>query len=355
MSRSADRARDAVFGKAADVLSLETEELTARWWAVFQRRLANRGEPSPPDELEADVALMVKGIAAVLVDPWSYRSFIPSAENGHLGQRVAQKHIVAGETLAATLDGYMRLRRELFEATRDVFRRGDQHFFDLMVRVNRCIDRIICDIAQEYASAIRAESQRPAGATAEGAVEVFRIPEYLEDAMAAIDALGREPELLALPAEEREKAKLAAAGLAGLPARRHLFRGFETERLTPHRLACRVTIARNNVDYIGEAEGPDVPLLRAEITARATLDAIRKAEDSVVQLALQGAKVLRVFDRRLVVAGVYGFKGRRDVVSLVGAGPVSESVEHAATLAVLQATNRWVPLMATQEEEEEQE
>jgi diguanylate cyclase (GGDEF)-like protein len=47
-------------------------------------------------------------------------------------------------------------------ASRDVFRDSDRPFFDLMTRLNRCIDRILFAIAQGYFSAFQAEIEKQA-------------------------------------------------------------------------------------------------------------------------------------------------------------------------------------------------
>lgn len=125
-----------------------------------------------------------------------------------------------------------------------------------------------------------------------------------------------------------------------VPRRRHLYLGFESSRVPPRGFRCRVMIQLDGNEYIGEAEGPEIPGVRAEITARAMLDALQKAEGDRVELALLGARVLRVFDRPVAVVGVYGLDDQ--VRPLIGACLVRESIEQAAALATLQATNRWV-------------
>jgi hypothetical protein len=129
--------------------------------------------------------------------------------------------------------------------------------------------------------------------------------------------------------------------------RRHLFRGLDTEHVAPHRFRARVRIALGDREFEGESAGADVPGARAEVAARAALAALQEAEDAGFELSLQGAKVVRAFDRKLVVVGVYALRGR-DVTSLVGAALVRDSVEQAGVHAALQATNRWVTWAASQ-------
>ena len=162
MARSPDRARQAVFNKAATALSHDTDEMAARWAAAFQRRVSERGEAFPTDHMEEDVEALVKGVATVLQEPWTYRSFIGSGENHNIGVRIAEKHVQAGGTLTSALEAYMRLRQALIMASRDVFRESDRPFFDLMTRMNRCIDRVLFAIAEGYFAAFQGEIEKQA-------------------------------------------------------------------------------------------------------------------------------------------------------------------------------------------------
>ncbi len=162
MVKSPKRAREAVFGKAAAALNLDTDEMAARWAAAFRRRVSERGEPFPVENLEEDVEALVKGVAGVLQNPWSYRSFLGTGENQRIGRRIAGKHVQAGGSLISALEAYMRLRQAMILASRDVFRDSDRPFFDLMTRLNRCIDRILFAIAEGYFSAFQAEVEKQA-------------------------------------------------------------------------------------------------------------------------------------------------------------------------------------------------
>ena len=133
---------------------------------------------------------------------------------------------------------------------------------------------------------------------------------------------------------------------AGPVHRRHLYRGFESARLIPHRFHARVRVGLGDQEFVGEAEGADVPGARVDVAARATLVALQNAEANRVELALQGAKLVRAFDRSVVVVGIYGLKGR-EVTFLVGASLARDSIEHAAILATLQATGRWLAWAAS--------
>jgi len=162
MSRSPKRAREAVFSKAADALNQDTAKLAADWAEAFERRVSERGEPFPYGGLQTDVEALVKGVSAVLCDPRDYRSFLGDGANQQIGRRLAEKHVQAGGTLISALEAYMRLRQAMILASRDVFRDSDRPFFDLMTRLNRCIDRILFAIAQGYFSAFQAEIEKQA-------------------------------------------------------------------------------------------------------------------------------------------------------------------------------------------------
>ena len=86
-------------------------------------------------------------------------------------------------------------------------------------------------------------------------------------------------------------------------------------------------------------EGVDEARSRVQLAARAAVKAIEKdlVDSGVV---LEGVRVVEAFDRKLVLAGVHGVGGRTSQM-LVGTCEVKESIEQAAVLAVLDATNRW--------------
>ncbi len=146
-------------------------------------------------------------------------------------------------------------------------------------------------------------------------------------------------------APEQELIRATAALAPGIPRRRYIFRSAESERLTPRLCRCRVTVVSAGGEITGEAEGPDIRGMRAEIAARAALDALNKAERGKVALALKGARVLRVFGTPIVVVGVYGLN-TGEGTPLVGACFVHTSVEQSAILATLQAADRWLAYQA---------
>ncbi len=162
MSRSPERARDAVFNKAASALNLDTDEMASLWAEAYQRRVSGREEPFPKITIQDDVAELISGIVSVLHNPWNYRTFIGEGDNEKIGRRIAEKHVKAGGSLTSALEAYMRLRQALILASRDVFRESDRPFFDLMTRLNRCIDRVLFAISEGYFEAFQAEIEKQA-------------------------------------------------------------------------------------------------------------------------------------------------------------------------------------------------
>ncbi|UCC74805.1 MAG: hypothetical protein JSV86_09730 [Gemmatimonadota bacterium] len=146
-------------------------------------------------------------------------------------------------------------------------------------------------------------------------------------------------------APEQELMRATAALAPGIPRRRYIFKSTESERVSPRVYRCRVTIVSAAGEFKGKSEGPDIRAVKAEIAARAALDALNKAEGGKVVLALKGARVLRVFESPIVVVGVYGLN-TGESAPLIGACMVHNSVEQAAILATLQAADRWLAWQA---------
>jgi len=147
-------------------------------------------------------------------------------------------------------------------------------------------------------------------------------------------------------AQTQGKSASAAAGkiigigqLTGV--RRYLFEGYELERKMPQQIVCRVRLRLDEQEYIGIAEGTDIERGRLNSAAEAVLNALEQAEEKEVSFALDGVKLIEVFDLPVVVSAVYGLSGRTRTY-LAGAAPITDSPEHAAILATLKATNRWI-------------
>ena len=121
--------------------------------------------------------------------------------------------------------------------------------------------------------------------------------------------------------------------------RRVYFEDVEVRRSRSRGVACRVTLRKGEESHVGEAEGPETERTRAELAARATLQALAQAEEFA--LALEGVRTIDAFDREFVFVGVTA-RLARDSVLLTGSCEIRDSVETASALAVLDATNRWI-------------
>jgi hypothetical protein len=146
-------------------------------------------------------------------------------------------------------------------------------------------------------------------------------------------------------AQTQGSGESAAAKIIGIGqltgVRRYLFDGYEFERKMPQSIICRVRLRLEDKEFLGESEGTDVERGRLNAAAQAVLTALEMAEENEIGFALDGVKLIDVFDLPVVVAAIYGLSGRTRTY-LAGAAPVTESPEHAAILATLKATNRWI-------------
>ena len=140
------------------------------------------------------------------------------------------------------------------------------------------------------------------------------------------------------PAEGASAKIIGIGQLTGV--RRYLFEGYEFERKMPQHIVCRVKLRLDAQEFLGEAQGTDLERGRLNAAAQAVLNGLEMAEEDV-GFALDGVKQLDAFDQPIVVTAVYGLSGRTRMY-LAGAAPVTESPEHAAILATLKATNRWI-------------
>lgn len=105
---------------------------------------------------------------------------------------------------------------------------------------------------------------------------------------------------------------------------------------------CRVSLRRGAETVEAEAETQTGARTRTEeIAARATLAALGQLVPEAAGLSLEGAEVIAAFGREFVFVGVTARQGRGSSL-LTGSCEIRESVETAAALAVLDATNRWV-------------
>ena len=123
--------------------------------------------------------------------------------------------------------------------------------------------------------------------------------------------------------------------------RRYYFEDVEVRRSRVKGVTCRVTLRRGDDSFNGEAEGVESERSRADLAARAAVQAILSAEGSERSLALDGVKIVDAFDREFVFVGVTARWGR-DTALLTGSCEIRDSAETASVLAVLDATNRWI-------------
>jgi hypothetical protein len=147
----------------------------------------------------------------------------------------------------------------------------------------------------------------------------------------------------------RARAVRAAAAPAPAPRaatpeferRRVYFDDIETRR-SSRGMSCRVTLRKGDAQFEGEAESVEGARARPEeVAARAAMAALGRAEGSAQALSLEGAQVVAAFGREFVFVAVTARIGRGASL-LAGSCEVRDSLDEAAALAVLDATNRWV-------------
>lgn len=122
---------------------------------------------------------------------------------------------------------------------------------------------------------------------------------------------------------------------------RTLLHDVRMERRAGREFSCRVELKRADETHVGEAEGPDFERSRMEVAAVAALEALQESAEEDVHLSLQGVSLLPSLGRSFVVALVGASEGRT-AETLSGIATVNDSVEEAAVLACLMATNRWL-------------
>ncbi|MFZ9898247.1 MAG: hypothetical protein ACO3F5_02265 [Gemmatimonadaceae bacterium] len=126
-----------------------------------------------------------------------------------------------------------------------------------------------------------------------------------------------------------------------VPGRHVYFEDVEIRGSRARGVTCRVTLRVGGESYAGEAEeGVPSDRNRVEVAARAAVAALGLAVTARGVLALEGARVLSMFDREFVFVGLVVREGREQKM-FTGTCEVRDSVETAAVLAVLDATNRW--------------
>jgi hypothetical protein len=158
------------------------------------------------------------------------------------------------------------------------------------------------------------------------------------------------PIVQALPRKPAEPEKPSRPGLFAKPdpslvEPRVIFGGLQIESQRSQQIRHRVEVEWRGDQFRGEATGADVQRARLETVTMATLRAIEAALSKDVGtdlvLGLDGVKTVDAFDRRYVLVAIHAIAGGQ-MMALSGSALVDESVDKAAILATLQATDRWV-------------
>jgi hypothetical protein len=129
---------------------------------------------------------------------------------------------------------------------------------------------------------------------------------------------------------------------------RVLFYGHHMESERSNQVRHKVEIEWRGERYAGEATAADLQRAKLEAVATATLRAVERALEANLDgnraapsLSLDGVKIIEAFDRRFVLVAVHAMSGR-NLSRLAGTNVADESLDRAAILATLQATDRWV-------------
>jgi hypothetical protein len=122
--------------------------------------------------------------------------------------------------------------------------------------------------------------------------------------------------------------------------RQIVFQGIDVEPVGSLRVKMRVTLQVRGERGEAEDEVADTKNSRMQGAARACVALLdRSLPESTIEL--EGLRLLEQFDGQIVACGVRTVAGR-DSKLLAGSAVVSGSLEQAAVLAVLDATNRWL-------------
>ena len=150
------------------------------------------------------------------------------------------------------------------------------------------------------------------------------------------------PEVFGQMAEAAASAMLSPQPeVADSGAPRLELKNVQMKRQAGREFSCQVDLARGEEKFVGEAEGPDFERSRIEVAATAVLEALLQAAGDDVRLGLQGVSVMESLGRSFVVV-VVGVSVGRMAATLSGIETVNDSIEEAAVLATLKATNRWL-------------
>lgn len=124
---------------------------------------------------------------------------------------------------------------------------------------------------------------------------------------------------------------------AAEPRRRVRFVAATVDSSRVGRAVARVELEWAGQVHTGELEGETGPAPEQRLAALATLEALGKVLEGRVRFQLVGIKPMRAFDADVVVALL---KSDVDGRSLIGAALTADDPNRAASVAVLNATNR---------------
>ena len=148
-------------------------------------------------------------------------------------------------------------------------------------------------------------------------------------------SVAQTAEILPIEAME-DRAALDRARKRGV-----VFRRVEvTPTETPHRVTVTVTMERDGQELVAQENAGDADKMRLAAAARAAVS-ILDGLTTTGTIDLAGARLIDAFDTRLAFVGIHVLEGREARLH-VGTCEVKGGVEQAGTLAVLDATNRWL-------------
>ena len=142
-------------------------------------------------------------------------------------------------------------------------------------------------------------------------------------------------------AELTQPALPSARPTTAAPGRGVYFEDVEVRRSRSKGLSCTVTLSAGSTRYSGEASGPESSRARGELAATATVLALAALLADNVTIAFESCITVEATDRAFAFVVVSGRAGR-DTTYLSGSCEVKDSLETAAVLAVLDATERWI-------------
>lgn len=143
------------------------------------------------------------------------------------------------------------------------------------------------------------------------------------------------------PAPTAPAAPAVTVVSAPAPGRGIYFEDVEVRRSRSAGLACTVTLRAGRETYAGEASGVETSRARGELAATAAVRALAPLLADGVVLAFESCTTVSSADREFAFVVVSGRSGRETTI-LSGSCEVRDSIETAAALAVLDATERWM-------------